>query len=184
MFAGSSGAGKSTISALLQGSLRPTRGCISLNGIDLATVPLSWVRAQTTIAEQSIYLFFGTLHDNLSLTSPTTTDDRLTRAPRAAYLGKFVSILPGGLNVHIGARSLTIFGGEAQRIAVAHAFLKSASIMTLGELTAHMDLASKREIFIPLETVCARCTALTTSHQDATIRDFDHIVILREGMIR
>ena len=79
--AGPSGAGKSTISALLQGFLRPTRGQVSLNGVDLATAPLSWVRAQSAVVEQSTYLFSGTLRDNLLLAAPTATDDSAHRGP-------------------------------------------------------------------------------------------------------
>ena len=182
--AGPSGAGKSTISALLQGFLRPTRGRVSLNGVDLATAPLSWVRAQTAVVEQSTYLFSGTLRDNLLLASPAATDDQLIEALRAAHLGEFVDTLPGGLDARVGARGLAVSGGEAQRIAIARAFLKNASIMILDEPTAHVDLASEREILASLETVCAGRTTLTISHRDATIKGADRVATLQEGTIR
>ena len=182
--AGPSGAGKSTISALLQGFLRPTRGRVSLNGVDLATAPLSWVRAQTAVVEQSTYLFSGTLRDNLLLASPVATDDQLIEALRAAHLGEFVDTLPGGLDARVGARGLAVSGGEAQRIAIARAFLKNASIMILDEPTAHVDLASEREILASLETVCAGRTTLTISHRDATIKGADRVATLQEGTIR
>ena len=182
--AGPSGAGKSTISALLQGFLRPTRGRVSLNGVDLASAPLSWVRAQTAVVEQSTYLFSGTLRDNLLLASPAATDDQLIEALRAAHLGEFVDTLPGGLDARVGARGLAVSGGEAQRIAIARAFLKNASIMILDEPTAHVDLASEREILASLETVCAGRTTLTISHRDATIKGADRVATLQEGTIR
>lgn len=182
--AGPSGAGKSTISALLQGFLRPTRGRVSLNGVDLASAPLSWVRAQTAVVEQSTYLFSGTLRDNLLLASPAATDDQLIEALRAAHLGEFVDTLPGGLDARVGARGLAVSGGEAQRIAIARAFLKNASIMILDEPTAHVDLASEREILASLETVCAGPTTLTISHRDATIKGADRVATLQEGTIR
>ena len=182
--AGPSGAGKSTISALLQGFLRPTRGRVSLNGVDLATAPLSWVRAQTAVVEQSTYLFSGTLRDNLLLAAPAATDDQLIEALRAAHLGEFVDTLPGGLDARVGARGLAVSGGEAQRIAIARAFLKNASIMILDEPTAHVDLASEREILASLETVCAGRTTLTISHRDATIKGADRVATLQEGTIR
>ena len=182
--AGPSGAGKSTISALLQGFLRPTRGRVSLNGVDLASAPLSWVRAQTAVVEQSTYLFSGTLRDNLLLASPAATDDQLIEALRAAHLGEFVDTLPGGLDARVGARGLAVSGGEAQRIAIARAFLKNASIMILDEPTAHVDLASEREILASLETVCAGRTTLTISHRDATIKGADRFATLQEGTIR
>ncbi len=96
--AGSSGAGKSTISALLQGYLRPRSGYVSLNGVDLADAPLSWVRAQSAVVEQSTYLFSGTLRENLLLAAPTATDAQLVEALRAAHLGDFYEALPGGLD--------------------------------------------------------------------------------------
>ena len=182
--AGPSGAGKSTISALLQGFLRPTRGRVSLNGVDLATAPLSWVRAQSAVVEQTTYLFSGTLRDNLLLAAPAATDDQLIEALRAAHLGEFFKSLPGGLDARVGARGLAVSGGEAQRIAIARAFLKNASIMILDEPTAHVDLASEREILASLETVCAGRTTLTISHRDATIKGADRIATLQEGTIR
>ena len=182
--AGPSGAGKSTISALLQGFLRPTRGRVSLNGVDLATAPLSWVRAQSAVVEQTTYLFSGTLRDNLLLAAPTATDDQLIEALRAAHLGEFYDALPGGLDARVGARGLAVSGGEAQRIAIARAFLKNASIMILDEPTAHVDLASEREILASLDTVCAGRTTLTISHRDATIKDADRVATLQEGTIR
>ncbi|WP_315311136.1 ABC transporter ATP-binding protein [uncultured Actinomyces sp.] len=182
--AGSSGAGKSTISALLQGYLRPRSGHVSLNGVDLADASLSWVRAQSAVVEQSTYLFSGTLRENLLLAAPTATDAQLVEALRAAHLGDFYEALPGGLDARVGARGLAVSGGEAQRIAIARAFLKNASIMILDEPTAHVDLASEREILASLDTVCAGRTTLTISHRDATIKGADRVATLQEGMIR
>jgi len=84
----------------------------------------------------------------------------------------------------VGARGLAVSGGEAQRIAIARAFLKNASIMILDEPTAHVDLASEREILASLDTVCAGRTTLTISHRDATIKDADRVATLQEGTIR
>lgn len=182
--AGPSGAGKSTISAMLQGFLRPARGSVSLNGVDLADAPLSWARAQVAVVEQSTYLFSGTLRDNLLLASPTATDPQLINALRAAHLGEFIERLPGGLNARVGARGLAVSGGEAQRIAIARAILKNASIMILDEPTAHVDLASEREILASLDTVCAGRTTLTISHREATIKGAERTVRLQEGKIR
>jgi len=182
--AGPSGAGKSTVSALLQGYLRPKAGRVSLNGVDLAEAPLSWVRAQCAVVEQSTYLFSGTLRENLLIAAPTATDDQLVEALRAAHLGEFVEALPGGLDAQVGARGLAVSGGEAQRIAIARAFLKNASIMILDEPTAHVDLVSEREILASLDTVCAGRTTLTISHRDATIKGADRVATLTEGTIR
>ena len=182
--AGPSGAGKSTVSALLQGYLRPRSGHVSLNGVDLADAPLSWVRAQSAVVEQSTYLFSGTLRENLLLAAPTATDAQLIEALRAAHLGDFYEALPGGLDARVGARGLAVSGGEAQRIAIARAFLKNASIMILDEPTAHVDLASEREILASLDTVCTGRTTLTISHRDATIKGADRVATLQEGTIR
>ncbi len=110
--------------------------------------------------------------------------ERLIEALRAAHLGEFFKSLPGGLDARVGARGLAVSGGEAQRIAIARAFLKNASIMILDEPTAHVDLASEREILASLETVCAGRTTLTISHRDATIKGADRVATLQEGTIR
>ena len=150
----------------------------------LAAAPLSWARAQSAVVEQTTYLFSATLRDNLLLAAPAATDDQLIEALRAAHLGEFYDSLPGGLDARVGARGLAVSGGEAQRIAIARAFLKNASIMILDEPTAHVDLASEREILASLETVCAGRTTLTISHRDATIKGADRVVTLTEGTIR
>ncbi len=121
--AGPSGAGKSTISALLQGFLRPTRGRVSLNGVDLATAPLSWVRAQSAVVEQTTYLFSGTLRDNLLLAAPAATDDQLIEALRAAHLGEFVDTLPGGLDARVGASRVRELFERAKKNAPAIIFV-------------------------------------------------------------
>ena len=110
--------------------------------------------------------------------------ERLIEALRAAHLGDFYEALPGGLDARVGARGLAVSGGEAQRIAIARAFLKNASIMILDEPTAHVDLASEREILASLDTVCAGRTTLTISHRDATIKGADRVATLQEGTIR
>ena len=114
----------------------------------------------------------------------TKINVKLNREIGKTGVEEFLDTLPGGLDARVGARGLAVSGGEAQRIAIARAFLKNASIMILDEPTAHVDLASVREILASLETVCAGRTTLTISHRDATIKGADRVATLTEGTIR
>ena len=182
--AGPSGAGKSTVSAILQGFRRPDAGTARIDGVDLAGAPLEWVRARTGVVEQTTYLFSATLRENLLVAKPGATDAQLLSALRAAHLQDLLDRLPDGLATMVGARGLALSGGEAQRVAIARAILKDASILILDEPTAHVDLASEREILAALRSAAADRTALVISHRDATIAGADRRVDLVEGAIR
>ena len=182
--AGPSGAGKSTVSAILQGFRRPDAGTARIDGVDLAGAPLDWVRARTGVVEQTTYLFSASLRENLLVAKPGATDAQLLSALRAAHLQDLLDRLPDGLGTMVGARGLALSGGEAQRVAIARAILKDASILILDEPTAHVDLASEREILAALRSAAADRTALVISHRDATIAGADRRVDLVEGAIR
>ena len=182
--AGPSGAGKSTVSAILQGFRRPDAGTARIDGVDLAGAPLDWVRARTGVVEQTTYLFSASLRENLLVAKPGATDAQLLSALRAAHLQDLLDRLPDGLDTTVGARGLALSGGEAQRVAIARAILKDASILILDEPTAHVDLASEREILAALRSAAADRTALVISHREATIAGADRRVDLVEGAIR
>ena len=181
---GPSGAGKSTLSALLQGHLRPDAGRILIEGVDAALAPLHWIRSRTGVVEQTTYLFTGTLRDNLLLADPEADDQRLIDALRAAHLDDLLDRLPDGLDTRVGSRGLALSGGEAQRVAIARALLKDAPVLLLDEPTAHVDLASEREILAALSEASTGKTTLTISHRRATIEDASRRVELSEGVIR
>lgn len=181
---GASGAGKSTLSSLIQGHQRPTQGRILIEGVDMATAPLDWVRSRIAVVEQSTYLFTGTLRDNLLLARPDATDEEILHALQRAHLTDLLERLPEGLDTPVGQRGLALSGGEGQRLAIARALLKDAPIMLLDEPTAHVDLASEKAILDTLNDVAGERTTITISHRGATIARADRRADLVEGQIR
>ncbi|MDO4258790.1 MAG: ABC transporter ATP-binding protein [Actinomycetaceae bacterium] len=181
---GVSGAGKSTLSALLQGHQRPESGTIRIEGIDMQSAPLAWLRSRIAVVEQTTYLFSGTLRDNLLIASPNATDNDLLQALSRAHLDDLMARLPEGLDTPVGQRGLALSGGEAQRLAIARALLKDAPIMLLDEPTAHVDLASERLILEALSDVTKGRTTLTISHRNATIASGSRVVELTQGKLQ
>ncbi|QWW20725.1 ABC transporter ATP-binding protein [Schaalia sp. 19OD2882] len=181
---GASGAGKSTMSALLQGHARPDSGRILLDGHDLRDVPLAWVRRQVGVVEQSTHLFTGTLRDNLLIARPDAEDAALLEALHRAHLDDLLTRLPDGLETPVGQRGLALSGGEAQRLALARAILADTPVMLLDEPTAHVDLTSEREILAALDDLTRGRTTLTISHRAATIAHGGRSVDLQEGVLR
>lgn len=180
---GASGAGKSTISALIQGMRRPDTGRVLVAGADLQDVPLSWARERIGVVEQTTYLFTGTLRDNLAIARTDATDTQMLDALRAARLTDLLERLPDGLDTQVGERGLSLSGGEVQRIAIARALLKDAPILLLDEPTAHVDLTSEREILQALDHASQGRTTLTISHRAATIADATRRVELIDGRL-
>ena len=180
---GASGAGKSTISALIQGMRRPDTGRVLVGGADLRDVPLSWVRERIGVVEQTTYLFTGTLRDNLAIAREDATDAQMLDALRAARLADLLERLPEGLDTQVGERGLALSGGEVQRIAIARALLKDAPILLLDEPTAHVDLTSEQDILRALDHAARGRTTLTISHRAATIADATRRVELADGTL-
>ena len=180
---GPSGAGKTTVAALLQGWRRPDSGAVSIGGEDLATVPLAWVHDQIASIEQRTFLFAGTLRDNLLLADPGAPDDRLLEVLERARLKDLLDRLPQGLDTAVGERGLALSGGEAQRVAVGRALLRDARIWLLDEPTAHVDLASERLVLDALADATLGRTVLTISHRAATVERADRVLHLRDGRV-
>lgn len=192
---GASGAGKTTLAALIQAARRPDAGRVLIGGHDLATVPLAWARAQVGVVAQQTYLFTGTLRDNLLIAVPETGrageedqagrvgEARLVGALRAAHLDDLLARLPDGLDTRVGERGLALSGGEVQRVAIARALLTGAPILLLDEPTAHVDLASEREILRALDDAAQGRATLTISHRQATIAHADRRLELRDGRL-
>ncbi|MDR0283569.1 MAG: ABC transporter ATP-binding protein/permease [Propionibacteriaceae bacterium] len=181
---GVSGAGKTTIAALVLAERRPGQGVVRLLGRDVTTQPLAWQRAQTATVAQTTYLFTGTLRDNLHIAAPGASDDELWAALAAADLETFVRDLPLGLDTPVGERGLALSGGQTQRLAIARAYLKDAPLLVLDEPTAHVDLASERAILAALHRLGRNRSVLTISHRRATIADADRVLVLADRFTR
>lgn len=181
---GPSGSGKTTAGSLLQTALRPDSGRVSLGGHDLTEVPVAWVREHVAVVAQHTFLFTGTLRDNLLVAAPGASDADCWQALADADLAEVVRALPAGLDTPVGERGLSLSGGQAQRLAIARAFLKDAPVLVLDEPTSMVDLASERAILEALDRLGAGRTVLMISHRPATIAGADRVLTLTDGTIR
>src|SRR6478735_4062983 len=180
---GPSGSGKTTVANLVMRFLEPGGGTISVAGAAVADAPADWVRSQIALVAQSTFLFTGSLRDNLLVADPDADDDAIRRALADADLTEFVDHLPAGLDTAVGERGLSVSGGQAQRIAIARAFLKNAPILVLDEPTSNVDLTSEAAIVAAVERLSVGRTVLVIAHRLSTVRHVDRIVVLEAGRV-
>ncbi|XVV13981.1 ABC transporter ATP-binding protein [Actinoplanes sp. CA-131856] len=180
---GHSGAGKSTIVALLLRLFDPQQGTVTVDGQDIRTLPLAQLRSLISVVSQDTYLFHGTIRDNLLLAAPGADQAALEAAARAAAAHEFIAALPDGYDTMIGERGARLSGGERQRIAIARALLKDAPILVLDEATSAIDSANETAIQAALDRLTAERTTLVIAHRLSTVRHADHIVVLDDGRI-
>lgn len=178
---GRSGAGKSTVVALLLRLFDPQQGEITLDGKPLRDYSLATLRSLLAVVSQETYLFHGTVADNLRLGNPNATEDELIAAAEAANAHEFISTLPNGYETMVGERGLKLSGGQRQRIAIARALLKNAPILILDEATSNVDAANEATIQEALERLAAQRTTLVIAHRLSTIVNADRIVVLEAG---
>ncbi|WP_319797701.1 ABC transporter ATP-binding protein [Nitrobacter sp.] len=179
---GKSGGGKSTLFALLQRFYDLDRGSITIDGQDISRVTQQSLRAAISVVPQDISLFHRSILENIRYGRPTATDDEVLRAAIAARCD-FVESLPEGLATMVGDRGVKLSGGQRQRIAIARAFLKDAPILLLDEATAALDSESEEAIREALGRLMRGRTVIAIAHRLSTLRDFDRVVVLRDGKI-
>jgi ATP-binding cassette subfamily C protein CydD len=185
---GPSGAGKSTLIHLLMGYLQPSRGTIAVNAGTHEWVPLSeldpdaW-RSLVALVPQRPHLFFGTVRDNIRLGCPDASEDAVAWAAEQAGAAEFIRDLPRGYDTPIGERGARLSGGQAQRLAMARAFLKEAPLVILDEPTSHLDPESERQIRRALECLSRGLTVLIVAHRLNTIYTADSIAVLADGAL-
>ncbi|MCE7947753.1 MAG: thiol reductant ABC exporter subunit CydD [Chloroflexi bacterium CFX4] len=180
---GHSGAGKSTVAALLLGFLTPSAGRITVGGVPLNDLPLAWWRDQVAWLPQKPYLFNGTVLENIQHAKPTASEAEITAAAQAALAHAFILSLPEGYQTRIGERGARLSGGQAQRIALARAFLKNAPLIILDEATANLDPQTEAHINAALRRLCEGRTALIIAHRLGTVYHADQIVVLSGGQV-
>lgn len=180
---GPSGAGKTTIARLVPRLWESTGGIVALGGVDVRELPLDALLARIAVVFQEVFLFHGTVRENLLLAKPDATEEQLTRACRAARADAFVRALPKGYDTLLGERGARLSGGEKQRLSIARALLKDAPILILDEATAFADAENEALIQEALAELCRGRTVLVIAHRLSTIATADRIVVLRSGRV-
>ncbi len=180
---GPSGAGKSTVAHLLLRFLAPTAGRITVNGRDLCDLPADDWRAQIAWVPQLPYLFDGTVADNIRLGRPDASLEAVVHAAQQAGADGFIRALPDGYDTRIGERGARLSGGQAQRLALARAFLRDVPLVILDEATANLDPETEASILAAMETLRRGRTALVIAHRLHTIRDADQVAVLMDGRV-
>lgn len=180
---GPSGAGKTTLVRLVPRLWEVTGGAVELGGVDVRAQPLDALLARIAMVFQDVFLFHGTVRDNLRLAKPDATDDALDAACRAARAYDFIQALPKGYDTLLGERGARLSGGEKQRLSIARALLKDAPVLLLDEATAFADPENEARIQDGLTELCAGRTVLVVAHRLSTIATADHIVVLDGGRV-
>ena len=182
-FVGPSGAGKTTICSLLPRFYDVTSGGISIDGIDVREMTLESLRRQIGIVQQDVFLFSGTLRENIAYGRLGASDGDVEAAVTQAQLEDMVARLPSGLDTVIGERGVKLSGGQKQRVAIARMFLKNPPILILDEATSALDTETERAIQGALAALSAGRTTLVIAHRLATIQGADRIVVVDEAGI-
>jgi len=180
---GSSGAGKSTIAALLLRLHDPVSGAILFDGKDSRAYSLSALRSQIALVPQDIFLFGGTIRENIAYGKTGATDEEITDAAQKANAMEFINRFPEKLDTLVGERGTQLSGGQRQRIAIARAVLKDPKILILDEATSSLDSESERLVQDALEKLMEGRTSVVIAHRLSTVRKADQILVLDQGQL-
>ncbi len=178
---GPSGGGKSTIISLVQRLYEPESGTVRIDGQDIASVNTRSLRDAIAFVAQDVFLFRGSVRDNIALGRPGATEAEIVDAARRAHAYDFISGFDRGFDTEVGEQGAKLSGGQRQRIAIARAFLKKASIILLDEPTAALDSESEREVQKALEELRVGRTTIVVAHRLQTIVDADRICVIENG---
>lgn len=180
---GSSGAGKTTLCSLIPRFYDVTGGTVRLDGIDIRDVKLKDLRRQIGIVQQDVYLFAGTILENIRYGKPEATDEEVVNAAMAANAHEFIMSLPEGYNTDIGQRGVKLSGGQKQRLSIARVFLKNPPVLIFDEATSALDNESEKIVQHSLELLAKDRTTFVIAHRLSTIRNAERILVLTEDGI-
>ena len=161
----------------------PAKGRITADGRDLRSFTLESLRRQIGIVSQDVFLFGGTLRENIAYGRLDASEEEIIAAAEHAQLTTMIERLPAGLDTIVGERGVMLSGGQKQRVAIARVFLKNPPILILDEATSALDTETEREIQAALERLAEGRTTLVIAHRLATIRNADRIAVMEEGRI-
>ena len=175
---GPSGGGKTTICSLLPRFYDVTHGRIAIDGQDIRKTTLKSLRSSIGLVQQEVYLFGGTIRENIAYGKPGATDEEIIAAAKKASIHDFIMELPDGYDTFVGERGARLSGGQKQRISIARVFLKNPPILILDEATSALDNESERHIQKSLEELSRNRTTITIAHRLSTIRNADEIIVI------
>lgn len=182
-FVGPSGAGKTTLTNLIARFHEPDSGSVLLDGRDIRELAPASYRRCLALVEQDIFLFDGTIGENIACGNRRATLDQITDAAKAAHAHEFIAELPEGYDTPVGERGLRLSGGQRQRIAIARAMLADPRVLILDEATSHLDPENEQLIQLSLAKLMEGRTSFVIAHRLSTIRHADQIVVLENGRI-
>jgi ATP-binding cassette subfamily B protein len=180
---GPSGAGKTTLSALLPRLYDVTAGSIAINGVDIRDFTLQSLRDQIGVVAQDPHLFHESIAENLRYAKGDATDEELISACKSAQIWNLIESLPNGLDTMVGERGHRLSGGEKQRLAIARMLLRAPSIVVLDEATAHLDSENEELVQEALKTALVGRTSIVIAHRLSTVMDADQILVVSDGQI-
>lgn len=180
---GPSGGGKTTICSLLPRFYDVTAGKVTIDGKDVRDLTLKSLRSQIGMVQQDVYLFDGTIRENIAYGKPDATDEEIKEAARRANMDDFIMQLPKQYDTYVGEKGTRLSGGQKQRISIARVFLKNPPILILDEATSALDNESERYIQKSLEELAKNRTTITIAHRLSTIKRSDEIIVITEDGI-
>jgi ATP-binding cassette subfamily B protein len=180
---GPSGAGKTTISALLPRLYDVTGGAIKIDGNDIRDLTVESLRDSIGVVMQDAHLFHESIAENLRYAKQDATPSEMQVACESAQIWKLIESLPNGLDTMVGERGHRLSGGEKQRLAIARLLLKSPAVVILDEATAHLDSENEQLVHAALQSALRGRTSIVIAHRLSTVRDADQILVLEKGSI-
>jgi len=180
---GRTGSGKSTLLSLLTRTLDPPAGTVFLDGIDVRTCDLTWLREQVSLVPQDVFLFSETVADNIAYGVAQAERPAIEAAARTAGLTEDVQGFPAGFDTMVGERGITLSGGQRQRVAIARALLRNAPVLLLDDCLSSVDAHTEEQILGGLRPEMRRRTTLIVAHRVSTVRDADRIIVLEDGRV-
>lgn len=177
-FVGPTGVGKTTMAALLTRFYDPLSGHVALDGINLRNISLASLRNQISVVPQDVFLFNGSIADNIAYGKPTAKRDEIIQAAKQAYIHDFIITLPQGYDALVGERGVLLSGGQKQRLAIARALLRDTPILIFDEATASVDMEAETKIQQAIQELAGNRTLVVIAHRLSTVRRADKIVVL------